>query len=73
MTVDPIDLKALEFVLLKGKPAPEFVEVAGWSGKPVRLSEMKGQYVLVRLLGLLVWAMRASDANTDRIAREVQR
>ncbi len=51
VTVDPIDLKALEFVLLKGKPAPEFVEVAGWSGKPVRLSEMKGQYVLVDFWG----------------------
>ena len=49
--VDPISLKALEFVLLKGKPAPEFVEVAGWSGVPVKLSGLKGKYVLVDFWG----------------------
>ncbi len=51
VTIEPIALKALGFVLLKGKPAPEFVEVVGWSGKPVKLSEMRGQYVLVDFWG----------------------
>jgi thiol-disulfide isomerase/thioredoxin len=50
-TVDPIALQALGFVLLKGKPAPEFVEVAGWSGEPVKLSGLKGKYVLVDFWG----------------------
>lgn len=51
VTVDPIALKALGFALLKGKPAPEFVEVAAWSGEPVRLSDLKGKYVLVDFWG----------------------
>ena len=51
VVVDPIALKALGFVLLKGKPAPEFVEVAGWSGEPVNLSALTGKYVLIDFWG----------------------
>ncbi len=50
-TADPIALKASEFAFLKGKPAPEFVEITGWSGEPVTLSDMKGKYVLVDFWG----------------------
>lgn len=49
--LDPIELKASAFALLKGKPAPEFVGVTGWAGKPVRLADLKGQYVLVEFWG----------------------
>lgn len=50
-TVDPIDLKLSELTRLKGKPAPEFVNVAGWHGEPIKLSELKGKYVLVDFWG----------------------
>jgi len=33
----PIELKASALSLMKGKPAPEFVGVAGWTGKPMKL------------------------------------
>jgi thiol-disulfide isomerase/thioredoxin len=49
--VEPIALKALGFALLRGKPAPEFVDVAGWSGEPVKLSGLKGKYVLIDFWG----------------------
>jgi thiol-disulfide isomerase/thioredoxin len=50
-TVDPIDLKLSELTRLKGKPAPEFVNVAGWHGEPIKLSELKGKFVLVDFWG----------------------
>lgn len=51
LTVPPVSLKALEFALLKGKPAPGFVEVAGWSGEPTKLSDLRGKFVLVDFWG----------------------
>jgi thiol-disulfide isomerase/thioredoxin len=39
------------FSLLRGKAAPEFEGLAGWHGKPVRLADLKGQYVLVDFWG----------------------
>lgn len=51
ITLAPIAMKALGFVLLKGKPAPEFVDVIGWSGKPSRLADLRGRYVLVDFWG----------------------
>lgn len=50
-TVDPIALKPSAIALLKGKIAPEFAEVAGWSGEPIRLSDLRGKYVLVDFWG----------------------
>ncbi len=49
--IDPIALKALALKLLTGKPAPEFVDVAGWSGQPVKLSDLKGKCVIVDFWG----------------------
>jgi len=49
--VKPIELKASALALLKGKPAPEFVNVVGWVGKPVKLADLKGQYVLIDFWG----------------------
>lgn len=49
--LDAIELKASAFALLKGKPAPEFVDVMGWAGKPVKLADLRGQYVLVEFWG----------------------
>ena len=49
--VEPINLKASAFAFLKGKPAPEFIDVVGWVGKPVKLADLKGQYVLVDFWG----------------------
>ncbi len=47
----PIELKASALATLKGKPAPEFVNVMGWIGKPVKLADLKGQFVLVDFWG----------------------
>jgi thiol-disulfide isomerase/thioredoxin len=47
----PIELKCSALALLKGKPAPEFAKVAAWAGKPVKLADLKGQYVLVEFWG----------------------
>ena len=47
----PIELKASAMALMKGKPAPEFVDIVGWAGKPVKLADLKGQYVLVDFWG----------------------
>ncbi len=49
--VEPITMKPLAFALLKGKPAPEFVEVMGWKGEKVSLAALKGKYVLVDFWG----------------------
>lgn len=49
--IDPIALKALALKLLTGKPAPEFVDVAGWSGQPIKLSDLKGKCVIVDFWG----------------------
>ncbi len=51
MALDPIALKPSPIVLLKGKPAPEISDAIGWSGKPVKLSELKGKYVLLDFWG----------------------
>ncbi len=51
VAVGPLTLKPSAFTLLRGKPAPELRGVAGWSGKPVTLADLKGQYVLVDFWG----------------------
>jgi len=43
--------KPSAFALLRGRPAPEFVGVTGWKGKPIKLADLKGQYVLVDFWG----------------------
>lgn len=50
-SVGPVELKALAFALLKGKPAPEFIDVSGWSGAPVKIADLKGKFVLVDFWG----------------------
>jgi thiol-disulfide isomerase/thioredoxin len=51
VTVDPVALKASALALLRGKPAPEFVDVFGWAGKPVKLADLKGKHVLIEFWG----------------------
>lgn len=50
-TAPPVALTATRLVLLQGQPAPEFEGVVGWSGKPVKLADLKGKYVLVDFWG----------------------
>jgi uncharacterized protein (TIGR03067 family) len=50
-TVEPIALPALAFALLKGKPAPELIDVMGWKGEKVKLADLKGKYVLLEFWG----------------------
>jgi thiol-disulfide isomerase/thioredoxin len=50
-TLPPIELKASALAFLKGKPAPELEGVMGWAGKPVKFTDLKGQYVLVDFWG----------------------
>lgn len=49
--VEPIDLPAVAFALLKGKPAPELIDVTGWKGEKVKFADLKGKYVLVEFWG----------------------
>lgn len=49
--VDPIHLSATGLVLLRGKPAPELAGVVGWKGKPVKLADLQGKYVLLEFWG----------------------
>ena len=50
-TVKPIDLKTTKLVLLEGESAPEIGTVKHWHGKPVKLADLKGQYVLLDFWG----------------------
>jgi uncharacterized protein (TIGR03067 family) len=50
MTAD-ITLTATRLALLKGQPAPELEGVVGWKGKPVKLADLKGNYVLLEFWG----------------------
>jgi uncharacterized protein (TIGR03067 family) len=49
--VEPIHLKATSFVSLQGQPAPELKGIVGWKGKKVKLSDLKGKYVLLDFWG----------------------
>jgi thiol-disulfide isomerase/thioredoxin len=52
LAVPPVALTASKLVLLQGKPAPELAEgVVGWKGKPVKLADLKGKYVLLDFWG----------------------
>ena len=42
---------ASNLVRLRGKPAPELDGVRGWRGRPVRLADFKGKYVLLEFWG----------------------
>ncbi len=50
-TAPPVTLPPSGFLALLGKPAPELSGVAGWKGEPVKLSDLKGQYVLLEFWG----------------------
>lgn len=50
-TAPPVTLPPSGFLTLLGKPAPEFVGVNGWKGEPVKLADLKGQYVLLEFWG----------------------
>jgi uncharacterized protein (TIGR03067 family) len=49
--VDPIAVPATALPLLQGKPAPELNGVIAWKGKPVKLSDLRGNYVLLEFWG----------------------
>jgi uncharacterized protein (TIGR03067 family) len=50
-TPDPVALPATKLKLLEGQPAPEFEGVIGWKGKPVKLADLKGKYVMLEFWG----------------------
>jgi thiol-disulfide isomerase/thioredoxin len=47
----PIALSASRLVLLQGQPAPELAGVVGWKGRPVKLADLRGKYVLIDFWG----------------------
>ncbi|HEX3149099.1 MAG TPA: redoxin family protein [Gemmataceae bacterium] len=47
----PIKPPALALATLKGKPAPELKDVAGWKGEKVALADLKGKVVLLEFWG----------------------
>jgi uncharacterized protein (TIGR03067 family) len=49
--VPPIALNASRRVMLEGQPAPELVGVVGWKGHPVKLTDLRGKYVLIDFWG----------------------
>jgi uncharacterized protein (TIGR03067 family) len=49
--VPPIALTASHLDMLKGHPAPEFSGIVGWKGKPVKLADLRGKYVLIDFWG----------------------
>jgi uncharacterized protein (TIGR03067 family) len=49
--VDPIHLTASRLLLLQGRPAPEPEGIVGWKGRPVKLADLKGKYVLLEFWG----------------------
>ena len=50
-TAPQVTLPPSGFLALLGKPAPGLTGVAGWKGEPVRLADLKGQYVLLEFWG----------------------
>jgi uncharacterized protein (TIGR03067 family) len=53
----PVLLNMSKLALLEGKQAPELAGVVAWRGTPVKLSELKGKYVLLDFWGY--WCGRA--------------
>jgi uncharacterized protein (TIGR03067 family) len=51
LVLDPIAIPATALALLKGQLAPELIDVSGWKGKPFKLSDFKGEYVLLEFWG----------------------
>jgi uncharacterized protein (TIGR03067 family) len=49
--VPPIALHASRRVMLEGQPAPELTGVVGWKGRPVKLADLRGKYVLIDFWG----------------------
>ena len=50
-TAPPVTLPPSGFLALLGKPAPELAGGVGWKGEPVKLADLKGQYVLLEFWG----------------------
>jgi uncharacterized protein (TIGR03067 family) len=50
-TAPPVTLPPSSFLALLGKPAPELTGGVGWKGEPVKLADLKGQYVLLEFWG----------------------
>ena len=56
-----VDLPAQRYVLLEGKPAPEFDDVLEWKNSPpLKLAEASRQGRPAGILGLVVWPLRGS-------------
>ncbi len=51
LSIEPVELKAHQWLLLMGQPAPELDEIVGWKGAKVSLAELKGKYVLLEFWG----------------------
>src|SRR5262245_2362351 len=51
LAAEPIALTASRMKLLEGKPAPELAGVVGWKGTPVKLVDLRGNYVLLEFTG----------------------
>ncbi len=51
LRVPPIHLTPSNLVALQGHPAPELAGVVGWKGQPVKLTDLKGKYVLIDFWG----------------------
>ena len=49
--LDPVVIPATALALLEGRDAPDLAGVVAWKGKPVKLSELKGNYVLLEFWG----------------------
>jgi thiol-disulfide isomerase/thioredoxin len=46
-----VSLVASKLAWLEGQPAPELEGVVGWRGKPTKLADLKGKYVLIDFWG----------------------
>jgi thiol-disulfide isomerase/thioredoxin len=50
--VDPLNVLAKQWVLLKGKPAPNLMEVLAWKNSdPINLADLQGKVVLLEFWG----------------------
>lgn len=50
-TAPPVSLPPTALLNLLGKPAPELTDIVDWKGKPLKLADLKGKYVLLEFWG----------------------